>query len=90
MASNFKILTHRNDENIHLKLMGDFDGSSAHELLHKLRRCCPRFAGIFVHTECLKKVEPFGVGVLRNNLNEFNKKQIRLVFTGGNAAQFSS
>ena len=90
MANNFKILTHRNDENIHLKLMGDFDGSSAHELLRKLRRCCPKFARIFVHTDSLKKVEPFGVGVFRNNMNELHKKESHLVFTGGNASQFSS
>ena len=30
MALNFKIYCHQNNDNLHLKLMGDFDGSSAH------------------------------------------------------------
>jgi hypothetical protein len=38
MASNFKILVHRNSENLHLKLTGDFDGTSAQKLLNALLR----------------------------------------------------
>ena len=37
MASNFKIFIHRNDDNLHLRLMGDFDGSSAFELINALK-----------------------------------------------------
>ena len=33
MATGFKICVHRNSENLHLKLKGNFDGTSAHELL---------------------------------------------------------
>ena len=29
MAVNFRIVIHRNDENLHLQMIGDFDGSSA-------------------------------------------------------------
>jgi len=39
MAARFRISIHRNSENLHLKLMGDFDGTSAHELLNVLKRC---------------------------------------------------
>ena len=90
MASNFRILIHQNDDNIHMKLMGDFDGSSAHELLNHLGNCCPKFATIFIHTDCLKRVIPFGLGVFKSKLNDLNTKHIRLVFTGENANQFSS
>ena len=35
MASNFQINVNRLEDRIQLKLYGDFDGSSAHELLNK-------------------------------------------------------
>lgn len=38
MAANFRISTHRNSENLHLKLYGDFDGTSAHELINAFGR----------------------------------------------------
>jgi len=37
MASNFSIFFHRNSDNLYLKLMGDFDGSSAHQLINILK-----------------------------------------------------
>jgi hypothetical protein len=33
MASNFRIFAHRNSDSLHLKPAGDFDGTSAFELL---------------------------------------------------------
>jgi len=38
MAVNFRIQRHRKNDELHLNLIGDFDGSSAMELLHELRR----------------------------------------------------
>jgi hypothetical protein len=38
MAENFQILVRRNSENLHLKLMGDFDGISAYELIDTLKK----------------------------------------------------
>ncbi len=90
MACNFKILIHRKDDNLHMKLVGDFDGTSAYELLDHIGKSCPKFATTFVHTGCLEKIIPFGVGVFKNNLNDYKKRQDHLVFTGENAAQFSA
>ena len=36
MASNFRILSHETRDSLHLKLTGDFDGNSAHELINTL------------------------------------------------------
>ena len=36
MASNFQIFSYKTKDSLHLKLAGDFDGSSAHELINKL------------------------------------------------------
>ena len=90
MADNFKILIHRNDDNLHMKLVGDFDGTSAHQLLNHLRKYCPKFATTFIHTDCLENLIPFGVGVFKSNLNALKKSHIHLIFTGENAAQFTA
>jgi hypothetical protein len=38
MAASFRIVMHQNSGNLHLRLMGDFDGSSAFELLELLKQ----------------------------------------------------
>ena len=38
MAANFRIRVHQNSDNLHLRLDGDFDGSSACELLDLLNK----------------------------------------------------
>ena len=38
MAANFRILVHKNNKIIHLKLSGDFDGTSAYELINLLKK----------------------------------------------------
>ncbi len=86
MASNFKILFHRNDENLHLKLLGDFDGSSAWELINGLKKNSYGIDRIFIHTNCLNHVHPFGREVLHKNLYESTGKSVRLVFTGEKAS----
>jgi len=90
VSSNFKILLHRNDDNLHMKLSGDFDGTSAHELLNHIGKSCPKFTSIFIHTDCLKKLIPFGLGVFKSNLNNIDAKDTHIIFTGENASRFSS
>ena len=89
MASNFKILIHRNSDNLHLKLMGDFDGSSAHQLLNLLSKNSPNASRIFIHTSCVKSIVPFGRSVFRNNLHLLKGKPAHLVFTGEKASELS-
>ena len=38
MATNFRILIDQNGIDLHLKLSGDFDGSSAHQVLNVLEQ----------------------------------------------------
>lgn len=87
IAKSFKISVHRNSENLHLKLMGDFDGTSAHELLNSLKRYSKRTSKVFIHTSCLRNTHPFGVHVFHDNLDVLNGHSLTLVFTGENASQ---
>lgn len=82
MASNFRILSHRKNDGLHLKLIGDFDGSSAYELLNALEESCGYVIRIFIHTGTLKRVHPFGREVFRNNLSVLRRQPGKLVFTG--------
>jgi len=89
MATNFRVFAHRNSENLHLKLIGDFDGTSAHELLNVLKRYCHRTSRIFIHTSCLRNIHPFGRNVFHNNLDVLKGQSVKLVFTGENASRLA-
>ena len=89
MAKNFKISTHRNDENLHLKLIGDFDGTSAFELLNVLKGKSDRTSRVFIHTSGLRNIYPFALNVFHNNLNVLKGKCVELVFTGENACRLA-
>jgi len=63
MASNFRIFSHRNSDNLHLKLKGDFDGSSAHQLINTPKEQNGNVSKIFIHTYNLSSMNPFGLEV---------------------------
>ena len=89
MASNFRISTHRNSENLHLKLMGDFDGSSACQLLNILKKTSNSVYKIIIHTGSLNTIHPFGRDTFRRNIGDLDGHSIHLLFTGENASQIS-
>ena len=88
MATNFKINAIANGGVLHLKLKGDFDGTSAHELLTTLKKRADRTSRVFIHTGGLRSIHPFGLNVFRSNLNVLKGQSLELVFTGENALQF--
>ncbi len=86
MAANFKIKVYRNSENVHLKLFGDFDGNSAHELINIINELNYK-AKLFVHTGCLKQIDTFGLEVFRKNINNLNIRPVSCWFTGDKAVE---
>ena len=89
MGTNFKIAVHRNSENLHLKLKGDFDGISAHQLLDIVRRYSHRTSRVFIHTSCLGDIHPFGLSVFHNHLDALKGRSLELIFTGEHAPQLA-
>lgn len=85
MAENFKISIHKNSENMHIKLFGDFDGNSAHELINALKNKTDAVSKIFIHTNSLNHIYPFGKQIFRNNLDFLNNKSFSVFFTGESA-----
>ena len=88
MAMNFKIVVHRNCENVHLKLTGDFDGSSAYELLDVMRRNSSAFKDFHTYRVFEANRALWGE-TFRNNLNAVKTTSLRLLFTGNNARQLA-
>ena len=81
MASNFKIFSHQNSDNLHLRLMGDFDGTSAYELIRTLEKYNGNTGRVFIHTCTLSSVHPFGLNVFQKN-GSIKKLPQNLTFTG--------
>lgn len=89
MAANFKISVHKNNGSLHLKLSGDFDGTSAHELLNVLKNHSHEPSQIFIHTNNLAHLHSFGLQIFSKNNGIFNNHSDRLVFTGEKASYFA-
>jgi hypothetical protein len=84
MASNFHIFSYKTRDSLHLKLEGDFDGSSAYELLETLKKYGNGFFQIFIDTNDLKTIYPFGREVFQKRIGSFNQEFNNLIFIGGN------
>jgi hypothetical protein len=80
---------HRSNEKLHLKLKGDFDGSSAWELIHALKEHSNGAHRVFIDTSGLKNVLPFGREVFHSNLSELKGRDLNLVFIGSKAEQIT-
>jgi len=82
MASNFRIFAHRNSDSLHLELVGDFDGSSAFELLEKVKENGHGLRKVFIDTSGLETIYSFGAAVVEKNLSDLRGSSFDLHFTG--------
>ena len=89
MASNFQIYSYKTRDSLHLKLDGDFDGNSAHELINILIEAGTGFWEIFIDTNALKTIHPFGRAVFQKNFSILNKKLCNIIFIGENRHKIS-
>ena len=90
MASNFQIYSFKTRDSLHLKLNGDFDGNSAHELINLLIEAGTGFWEVFIDTNGLKTIHPFGRAVFEKNLRILKKKLGNIIFIGENGQKISS
>ena len=89
MAANFKIFLHRKNGSLELKLTGDFDGTSACELLNVLGKDYDGLVRVLIDTRDLKTIFPFGVDTFRNNLYLLKHRRLHLEFIGRNATMIA-
>ncbi len=82
MANNFKFLSNRIRDRIRLKLYGDFDGSSACELINVLKNYRNGSNQIFIDTNNLNNIHPFGMDVFKKNLSVLDININNIIITG--------
>lgn len=89
MALNFQICFHTRKDDLKIELGGDFDGSSAFELLNLLKERGPKYHRIQIDTSDLKTVYPFGRDVFEKKLKSCGKRFNNIVFTGKHINRFA-
>jgi hypothetical protein len=82
MASNFKVSVSRTAWAVVLCPTGDFDGTSAFELLHLMNKSCSSMTKAVIQTDGLKAIYAFGRDIFWKNLHLLNADSISLEFVG--------
>ena len=88
MASNFHIISYKNRDSLYLRLSGDFDGGSAHELINTLTKHGTGSWDIFIDTNNLKTIHPFGRDVFQKNFSSIKKQLKNLIIVRANKYKF--
>jgi len=85
MDSTLQISVHRNDNYLHLKLLGDLDGPSAHQLVGTINEhlLIPTQT-LIIHTGGLKSIEPLGRSIFQTYLPAIKRRLSGVVITGHN------
>jgi hypothetical protein len=89
MASNFGIAVDKKSGGFGLKLEGDFDATSAYELIYAIKKFPEDTGKVTIYTNGLKNIYPFGLDVFHRFMSSLNGQSTRIVFTGNNASQLS-
>jgi hypothetical protein len=85
MASNFRISFRRRSGSLHLNLAGDFDGSSAFELINVLNDNMDEACRVIIQADSLKKTHPFGSRILESHLRDLIRRGCEIIFSGEKA-----
>lgn len=75
---------------LHLKLLGEFDGSAACELIRKIEEDVSGAKKILVDTTELRHIHPFGRTVFQNRLGPLSRRLYGLTFVGKYKNQFET
>jgi len=89
MASNFGLAIDRNSDGFGLQLRGDFDGTSASELIYAIKKLPEKTVKLYIYTNGLKTIQPFGLDIFHKFMKSLNGRSTKIVFTGRKASQLS-
>lgn len=85
MANNFFIRLRRRKDGLHVRLSGEFDGSSAFELNQCLQHALQQDRRVYIHTDSLTCLPAFGRDVFQKQFDPHPQTAKRIVFTGAYA-----
>lgn len=83
MSANFKVSIKEYNGKLHLNPRGDFDGSSAWELVNLLKQKYNGEGQVIIDTSNLLDICPFGCSTFQHRLNLSPVPANRLSFKGG-------
>jgi anti-anti-sigma regulatory factor len=89
MARNFRVSARRRGDSLHLALRGDFDGTSACELLNLLKKERHAAREAVIHTGGLRHVYGFGRDTFQRNVYTLKRAGLQLIFCGKNAEEIA-
>lgn len=89
MAANFVICMDRDEHTLNLKLTGDFDRTSANELLEVLRGNREGVTMAMIETSGLEHLDPKGQNMFKREIHTLKDFCYRIVFTGRNASELA-
>jgi anti-anti-sigma regulatory factor len=75
----------RKKNNMHLKLIGDFDGSSAYQLVEKLKVYCIKSDHVIIDTNALREIHTFGLNILSYHMLKLKGPLSNVSFVGAYA-----
>ena len=88
MAEDFRMVCHRNEENLHIKLFGSFDLHSANRLVKTIKTNMHCVSRIIMHTSCISHVTQPATELFRKHVKALNGNSISFFITGKEADQF--
>lgn len=89
MAENFQITTKKIKDEVFIIVSGDFDGSSAYELINVINSSCPECKKIIINTSKLNKIYPFGRKIFKSKKHLLKNETKELVFIGEQAKKIA-
>ena len=90
MATNFRIQKNsKSKSRMAFRLFGDFDGTSAYELVHQLEAWSGKASLIEIDTHRLKNVFPFGRSVFEKHVPGLKKSGTQFRILGPKASLLS-
>ncbi|WP_372683241.1 hypothetical protein [Desulfosarcina sp.] len=83
MANNFQIVAKKSkNQSLDLRLFGDFDASSACELINFLDESVNKSSKVAIHTDGLRTIDGFSLDVFLPRLSQLNKILADIEVTG--------
>lgn len=83
MAKNFRVCTKESgNQSLALQLFGDFDASSACELINVLEESVKRSSKVAIDTDGLRTINAFGLNVFLPRMSWLNKTRADIEVTG--------
>ena len=85
MGSYFRVSVRRKKNDMHLRLIGDFDGSSAYQLVDKLKEYCMKSDHVIIDTDSLREIHTFGLNILSYHMLTLKGPLSNVTFVGEHA-----